>query len=130
MRTTLAVLIAVAVCAGHAVWAQTNLGDLRDAPSGKFKPEDFTMLWAAIDEVSRNKTIGAVKTWENKATGNGGAIKLLEVFTSTDDLDCRRLRVDNHAKSLKGSTTQVVCANPDGKWMLDADARPPPPPGS
>jgi 17 kDa outer membrane surface antigen len=110
--------------------AQTNLGDLRDAPSGKFTPQDFDMLWAAVDAVSRGKTIGAIKKWENAATGNGGAIKLLDVFTSADGLDCRRLRVDNHAKSIKGSTQQVVCANADGKWMLDADASPAPVPRS
>lgn len=110
--------------------AQTNLGDLRDAPSGKFTPQDFDMLWAAVDEVSRGKNIGAVKKWENTATGNGGAVKLLEVFTSTGNLDCRRLRINNHAKSLKGATTQVVCASTDGKWLLDADARPEPKPGA
>jgi hypothetical protein len=55
-------------------------------------------------------------------------IKLLDVFASTDGRDCRRLRIDNHAKSLKGSTKQIVCADPDGKWMLDAGARPAPKP--
>ena len=68
------------------------------------------------------------KTWENTATGNGGTIKLLKVFTSTDGRDCRRLRIDNHAKSLKGSTKQIVCATPEGKWMLDAGAQPAPKP--
>jgi hypothetical protein len=121
-------LLVLAASAGPAALAQTNLGDLRDAPSGKFKAEDFDMLWAAVDEVSRGKTIGAVKKWENPATGNGGAIKLLKVFTSTDGRDCRGLRIDNHAKSLKGSTKQVVCADADGKWILDAGAHPAPKP--
>jgi hypothetical protein len=128
VRAALAALLATAVCAGPVAIAQTNLGDLRDAPSGKFKAEDFDMLWAAVDEVSRNKTIGAVKKWENAATGNGGAIKLLNVFTSTDGRDCRRLRMDNHAKSLKGSTKQIVCADASGKWILDAGAQPAPQP--
>jgi hypothetical protein len=127
VRAALALMM-IGACAGPVALAQTNLGDLRDAPSGKFTPRDFDMLWAAVDDVSRGKTIGAVKKWENTATGNGGVIKLLDVFTSTDGLDCRRLRIDNHAKSLKGSTKQVVCANADGKWMLDADARPAPRP--
>jgi 17 kDa outer membrane surface antigen len=124
----LAVLLVASACAGSVAWAQTNLGDLRDAPSAKFKPEDFDLLWAAVDEVSRDKTVGAVKQWENTATGNGGSIKLLKVFASTDGRDCRRLRMDNHARSLKGSTKQIVCATPDGKWMLDAGARPAPKP--
>jgi len=124
------VLLALGVCAAPVALSQTNLGDLRDAPSGKFTPQDFDMLWAAVDEVSRGKVIGAVKKWENAATGNGGAIKLLDVFASTDGRDCRRLRIDNHAKSLKGSTKQIVCADPEGKWMLDAGARPAPKPKS
>jgi hypothetical protein len=129
-RSNLVLKIVLGLAIAFQAVSQTNLGDLRDAPSGKFTPQDFDMLWAAVDEVSRGKNIGAVKTWENAATGNGGAIKLLEVFTSTENLDCRRLRIDNHAKSIKGATTQVVCASADGKWMLDADARPEPKPGS
>jgi outer membrane surface antigen len=124
MKAALVALLILVASAGGEAFAQTNLGDLRDAPSAKFKPEDFDLLWAAVDEVSRGKTIGAAKKWENAATGNGGTIKLLKVFTSTDGRDCRRLRVDNHAKSLKGSTKQVVCATPEGKWMLDAGAQP------
>jgi len=104
--------------------AQTNLGDLRDAPSGKFTPQDFDMLWATVDEVSRTKEKGTARSWKNEATGSGGTIKLLNVFTSTEGRDCRRLRIDNYAKSLKGSSKQIVCAGDDGKWILDADARP------
>lgn len=109
--------------------AQTNLGDLNDAPAAKFQPADFDLLWATVNEVSQGK-VGMAKTWTNTATGNGGTIKLLKVFTSADGRDCRHLRIDNHAKSLKGSTKQVVCATPEGKWMLDAGARPAPKPKS
>jgi len=128
MKAALAAALLICACAGSVAWAQTNLGDLRDAPSAKFKPEDFDLLWATVDEVSRAKTVGTAKKWENTATGNGGTIKLLKVFTSTDGRDCRRLRVDNHARSLKGSTKQIVCATPEGKWMLDAGAQPAPKP--
>ena len=108
--------------------AQTNLGQLNDAPSAKFTAQDFEMFWAAVDEVSASKTAGNSKSWENTATGNGGSIKLLNVFTSTDGRDCRRLRVDNYSKSLKGATTQIVWRTRDGTWLLDADARPRPQP--
>ena len=125
MKRALAALLVFGACVTGTTSAQTNLGDLRDAPSAKFQPADFDMLWATIDEVSRGK-VGDARTWENAATGNGGTIKLLKLFKSTDGRDCRRLRMDNHANSLKGSTKQTVCATPEGKWMLDADARPPP----
>jgi len=123
MNRVLTAILAVGAFASPAL-AQSNLGELRDAPTSKFTPQDFEMLWAAVGEISRDKKTGEIKTWENAATGNGGTLKLLSVFTSTDGRDCRRLRVDNHSKKLKGSSKQIVCANPDGKWMLDSDARP------
>lgn len=126
MRIALAA--SVVICAGFvsAALAQSNLGQLRDAPSAKFTPQDFELFWAAVDEVSASKKAGTSKNWKNAATGNGGSIKLLNVFISTDGRDCRRLRVDNHSKSLKGATTQIVCAHRDGTWLLDADAKPAP----
>ena len=127
MRTAIAAWLVLGACAAGMVSAQTNLGDVADAPSAKFQPADFDLLWSTVDEVSRGK-VGATKAWENSATGNGGSIKLLKVFTSTDGRDCRQLRVDNHARSLKGSTKQIVCATLEGKWMLDAGAQPAPNP--
>jgi hypothetical protein len=129
MKILPAALLVLGIGVTSTAMAQTNLGDLRDAPSSKFQPADFDLLWATVDEVSHGK-VGAAKTWANGATGNGGTIKLLKVFTSTDGRDCRHLRIDNHAKSLKGSTKQIVCATPEGKWMLDAGARPAPKPKS
>jgi hypothetical protein len=117
-----------ALLTGSLALAQTNLGSLRDAPSGKFTAQDFELFWAAVDAVSASKEAGATRNWDNKATGNGGTIKLLNAFTSTDGRDCRRLRVENYAKTLKGASTQNVCAHTDGTWLLDADARPAPKP--
>lgn len=131
MRPALRLTIHAVACAallgtGTDSFAQSNLGEFKDAPSGKFTPADFEMLWATVDAVSVTRKTGTAKSWENAATGNGGTIKLLNVFTTADGRDCRRLKVDNHAKKLKGSSKQIVCAGPDGKWMVDADARPAP----
>jgi len=128
MKAALAVSLAMIALASPLVFGQSNLGSLSDAPSAKFNAQDFEMFWAAVDEVSASKQAGATKSWVNAATGNGGAIKLLNVFTSTDGRDCRRLRVENYAKSLKGASTQIVCAHTDGTWLLDADARAAPKP--
>ena len=128
MKAALKANLAIMLMAGPLALAQSNLGQLNDAPSAKFTAQDFEMFWAAIDAVSASKSAGTIKSWENTATGNGGSIKLLNVFTSTDGRDCRRLRVDNYSKSLKGATTQIVCAHSDGTWLLDADAKPAPKP--
>jgi hypothetical protein len=126
MKVALKAGLAIMVMAGPVAFGQSNLGYLRDAPSGKFTAQDFELFWAAVDEVSAAKKTGTIKGWENVATGSGGTIKLLSVFTSTDGRDCRRLRVENYAKSLKGASTQIVCAHTDGTWLIDADARPAP----
>ena len=124
MRVALSAFAVLSVGVATFAFAQSNLGELSDAPSAKFTPQDFELFWAALDEVSAGKTAGSFRSWENTATGNGGTIKLLGAFTSADGRDCRRLRVDNHAKSLKGASTQTVCAHRDGTWLLDADAKP------
>ena len=123
MKSTFTASLALMIMSPLAL-AQSNLGYLDDAPSSKFNAQDFEMLWKAVDEASASKTPGTTRNWENTATGSGGSIKLLGAFTSTDGRDCRRLRMENHAKSLKGVSTQNVCAHTDGTWLLDADARP------
>lgn len=123
-RVALAASLVIWAGAASVAMAQSNLGQLRDAPSAKFTPQDFEMFWAAVDEVSQSRKPGTLKSWKNAATGNGGSLKLLEAFKSTEDRECRRLRVDNHTRTLKGSTTQIVCAGRDGRWLLDADAKP------
>ena len=122
MRIALVVLLAAGITS--AVMAQTNISQFKDAPAAKFTPEDFDLFWASVNEVSATKKSGAVKNWDNAATGSGGTIKVLKVFTSTDGRDCRRLRVDNRHKTLKGASKQTVCANPEGKWLIDPDAKP------
>jgi len=124
MRLALAILLAAGVAA--PAMAQTNISQFSDAPAAKFTPEDFEMFWASVNEVSATKATGAVKTWENAATGSGGTIKVLKIFTSEDGRDCRRLRVDNRHKKLKGASKQTVCASPEGKWLIDPDAKPAP----
>ena len=129
MKSFYAACVAASMCFGSLASAQSNLGkDVQESPSAKFTPQDFDQFWATIDTVSNDKVTGAVKKWENAANGNGGSIKLLRVFTSTDGRDCRRLKIENHAKTLKGVSNMSVCADPQGKWMIDADARPAPAP--
>ena len=127
MKYLYAACVAACVCAGTLASAQSNLGkEVQESPSAKFTPQDFDQFWATIDAVSKDNIVGAVKKWENAENGNGGSIKLLRSFTSTDGRDCRRLKVENHAKTLKGVSNMSVCANPQGKWLIDADARPKP----
>jgi len=131
MRTpkqAIATALALSLFGCWAVQAQGSRDVLTGSVAAKFTSQDFDLMWAAIAQVSDSKKVGTVKTWENAATGNGGSLKLLQIFTSTEGRDCRRLRMDNHAKKQKGTSGQNVCLGPDGKWLLDADAKPAPKP--
>ena len=123
MKVAVTVLVALGCIAG-AVQAQTNINQFKDAPAAKFTPEDFEMFWASVNEVSSEQKVGAIRNWQNDVTGSGGSLKLLKIFTAEDGRDCRRLRVDNRHKKLKGSSKQTVCASPEGKWLIDAEAKP------
>jgi len=129
MKILLATCVVASLCASTVATAQSNLGkNVRDAPTAKFTPEDFDVFWATIDQVSNDKIVGKVRIWENAENGNGGSIKLLRSFTSQDERDCRRLHIENHANTLKGTSNMTVCVDPQGRWLMDADARPKPAP--
>jgi hypothetical protein len=119
-----AALLLCAVLGASSAQAQSNLGFLADAPVAKFTKADFALAEAAAGEVIRAGKKGTTRSWENAATGNGGSIKLLGSFTAGDGRNCHRLRVANHARGIEGVSTMNVCAGADGKWLLDADARP------
>jgi hypothetical protein len=120
---------AAAVLAGivsTAAFAQNSLGFLRDAPVGYFISDDFALMQTATSTVLRGTDRGTTKSWHNPTTGNRGSITLLASFVSTEGRDCKRLRVDNYAEEISGSSVVKVCRFPDGGWLIDSSAKPKP----
>jgi hypothetical protein len=109
-----------------AAFAQNSLGFLRDAPVGYFISDDFVLMQTATSTVLRGTDRGITESWRNPATGNRGSITLLASFISTAGRDCKRLRVDNYAEEISGSSTVKVCRFPDRGWLIDSSAKPKP----
>jgi hypothetical protein len=115
-----------AAIVSSAAMAQTGLGFLHDAPVGYFTSEDFALMQTATSSVLSSTDRRVTKAWQNPATGNSGSITLLASFTSTEGRDCKRLRLENHAAEISGSSTVKVCHFPDGGWLIDSNAKPKP----
>jgi 17 kDa outer membrane surface antigen len=120
-RRALAAVLA-GMCSA-AAFAQNSLGFLRDAPVGYFISDDFILMQTATSIVLSGTDRGISKSWHNPATGNSGSITLLASFTSTEGRDCKRLRVENHAEEISGSSTVTVCRFPDVGWLIDSSAK-------
>jgi surface antigen len=113
----------ISLCA-YPAFAQGGLGFLQDAPAGKLTKEDVDLLKAAAEQAVSGAP-GVPKPWSNPATGNSGAITLLQSFNSADGRSCRRLRVETQAKATSGVYTTNVCRAEGGPWQIDTEARPP-----
>jgi hypothetical protein len=116
---TAAVVVAFTLLNSPTVFAQGNYGWLKTAPVSHFTAEDLKLMKDAAAAVLDSTEGGATRSWQNAATGNSGVIR--EVSRQTDDAgrDCRRLRVDNRAKNMNGSSTYTVCRAGDGTWQID-----------
>ncbi len=122
---------APSVCAGAllalaaaTVSAQGNLGFLKDTPMSYFNAEDVKLMRATAAEVLTSTQDGTRKEWQNPATGNRGAITLLQRFTAPDGRQCSQVRVESHAKTMDNTQTMSVCRTSEGLWRADA-AKPP-----
>ena len=115
----LAVMLTQAVMGGA-----TNSSFLKDAPIGQFKEDDMKMMRAAAEDLLREETKGASREWHNAKTGNSGRLEILEVFTSEDGRQCKKLLVVTRARSQEHQSSYPLCAAPDGRWLIDTEAAP------
>jgi 17 kDa common-antigen outer membrane protein len=125
-------IVAAAILIGaiFPAMAQNSMGFLKDAPVASFTPQDFDLMQAAAADVLSRSDKGASKTFHNDATGNGGTIKLLGSFKSTEGRDCKRLQLDTSTQTLTATSKVKVCHFPDGRWLIDAQAKPQPAPAA
>ena len=107
-----------------AVGSAANLNFLNSTPLGQFKEEDMRLMRAAAAELLREDVKGASREWHNDATGNSGRLEILAVFTSEDGRHCMSLLVITRARSDEQQSKYPVCANPDGRWLIDTEAVP------
>lgn len=111
-----------------AVSQQSKLWSISDQAVAHFNEDDWKLLRVAATTAMKDET-GDVQEWENPRTGNNGKVKALQSFQSDDGRPCRRMQFFNHAKvdpkPIERTSSISVCQSPDGRWLMDAEARPP-----
>jgi hypothetical protein len=115
--------VAMSICA-FSVMGQGGLGFLKQTPLSSFTDQDFELMKAAASAVLSSTEPGTAKSWTDSANGNGGTIKLVSSFSAADGRNCRRLRIENHAKGMSGVYTTNVCQAEHGPWKIDPAAAP------
>jgi surface antigen len=101
-----------------------NLDFLSKSPVSYFNDEDIRLLKAAVTEVLDDSNVRATKNWSNPATGNSGKVEGRSAFKTAEGVECRRVRVTNHAKAVDGQGTYTVCKVPGEDWVVDQAAKP------
>lgn len=110
-------LLAATTClAWIGAGSAANTSFLNDSVLAEFKDADVTMFQSAIDEALALPT-GETKAWENPATGAGGRITPSGPH-SHDGRECRKLRVENHARGRSGQGDWNYCRSAEGRWEL------------
>lgn len=99
-----------------SVFAQSNLGFLRDTPISKFKKADTDLMFKTLNQALDSGADGVAVKWENPGTPNSGTI------TPSKDAkgraDCRAVVVENQHQTLHSKNDAVFCKK-DGKWKMD-----------
>lgn len=101
-----------------------NLGFLKQSPISYFNDEDMRLLMETVTGVLDDKDAYAKKSWSNPASGNSGQVEGRGAFKTTAGVNCKRLRVTNHAKAIDGQATYTVCQDAEKGWAVDPTAKP------
>ncbi len=116
VNTIRCVLAAIVWLAWSGLSIAANISFLNDAAMSEFKDDDVMMLQSNIDE-ALTLPEGETKAWENPVTGAHGRITVLAPH-SRDGRECRKLRVENHARGRSGEGDWNYCRTTEGRWEL------------
>jgi surface antigen len=95
-----------------------NLQFLQDSPDAYFTDPDWERERQAARSAVEAKADGESVAWENKATGNSGAITPLRSFAGKSGERCREARIARRAKKASGEAIYQFCQQPDGSWRI------------
>ncbi len=119
MNNLIRILVVTAASAMINAGLAANTSFLDDAVVARFKDDDVTMLMATIDGALALPE-GESKGWENAKTGAHGRVTVLGAHQA-EARECRRLRVENHARGRSGSGVWEYCrSGADGPLALTA----------
>ncbi|QQO53740.1 MAG: hypothetical protein N838_10635 [Thiohalocapsa sp. PB-PSB1] len=89
---------------------------LEQAPMRYFSPEDSKLMSDNIDAVLAVPDNDVPQAWHNDTTGNHGSAMSTRSFRH-QNMNCRRLRIDNHASGVDARITADLC-DVDGVWKV------------
>lgn len=121
--SSLAAMILLTLAFTGIADAQSGWGFLRNSPAGDFTEEDVALLEQTLDAVLASSET-TPRRWTNPKTKNSGELRVVRIFTSQQGRSCKRVRMDNEARGKKGSGHYTLCQSPDGRWLIDAAAKP------
>ncbi|MGB5831242.1 MAG: hypothetical protein WBG92_04535 [Thiohalocapsa sp.] len=116
VKLTIRILLLTLLAALSGTASAAVYGFLEQAPMRYFSAEDNAMMTANIDAVLAAPDDNAPRTWRNDKTSNYGSAVALRTFTH-QEINCRRLRIDNHAQVGDGRTTADLC-EVEGVWKV------------
>jgi hypothetical protein len=99
--------------------------DFGDIPA--LTQSDLAIMRKLVREGLAGKPDGTTLSWSNPESQNSGTVELLQAFSS-QGRDCRRVRyVVKPGPNDEADVDSYVltnCRRADGKWRIDADAKP------
>ncbi len=101
----------LATAAGASVYGFLDQGAVR-----YFRGDDAELMMQNLNATLADPADGATQAWRNSATGSHGRAGVLKRFEH-DGMDCRRVRVTNHARGIDDTATADMC-NVDGTWKV------------
>jgi surface antigen len=101
--------------------AAFDLRFLNYSPVRYFSKQDWELASAAVRKALNEAKDGETVGWDNPQTKCSGSITPIAT-DSEDGAACRRIKIENNAKGMSGSTTYRFCQSPDGTWAVQQGA--------
>ena len=93
----------------------SNLRWLNYSPVRFFTDQDWNLATEAGRKALNDSADGETVKWNNPQSGSHGS--LTPISTSTlDGQRCRKLKIENSASNMQGSSIFDFCLKADGKW--------------
>ncbi len=119
-HTFVAAAVAVLMTVAAAPAFAAGLGFLKETPLYYFGDADRKLMNAAVLAVLNDDNGEAMQEWSNPRNGYSGKVQGTGKFTSSDGLDCRKLKIWMQARGVESESLYPVCRDSGGKWRLAA----------
>ena len=113
-------LLAICLLA-FSVNASAQYSAFKDAVVADFSKEEMATFRSTISEALNSTESPITKKWDSKTSDAGGTVTAGEMFTKSikgEDLPCRKIETNNHARGQSGKQINTYCKIKDGSWKI------------